>query len=164
MYFSNPNFSILRRQSFRMSHQRHRLTWIFFHISLRNFTPPIRPNISLWKIPSSWGKNSICQAGPPARISPPSPVPTGAESKFNLYLWILSRACSLARKPKFTLASGAHIAHCRSRLLLPFFSEAAQYDENGEITGVYFRESSWFSSSWLTAPVCLRDRRGNQIG
>lgn len=109
-------------------------------------------------------KNLICQAENPLPLpylSPATPGPTGAESKSNLYLWILSRACSPARPPgsRSLLWHPAHTSRIVGRaFVLYFFYGRARYDENGEITGVYFCESSWILLSWPYSAASARLR------
>lgn len=105
----------------------------------------------------------LCLSSRIARSQPRGP--TGAESKSNLYLWILSRARSLARPPgsRSLLWHPAHTSRIVVHAFVFYFYGRARYDENGEITGVYFCESSWIHLLWpyFVASARLRVRHGN---
>lgn len=100
---------------------------------------------------------------------PPSfttPGPTN-QSPIYIYEYFRERAGSFARPPgsRSLLWHPAHtsgiVAWSRLRLLLP--RPRASMTKMGEITGVYFCESSWILLSWpyFAAPARLRVRHGN---
>lgn len=91
----------------------------------------------------------------------PSPIPEAVkrgpnQSPIYIYEYFQKRARSLARPEAEVYSSIRHTY--RSLLIAPSsLFVTARYDENGEITNVYFRESSW-SSSWSLMTLLCRAR------